>query len=363
MLIGGNWSTGAGAAVDVLDPSTEARIATVAGAAPDEVAAAVAAARSAQKRWAALASVERSAYVRAIADVLERNREALAETLVREVGKPIGQARGEIDWAVGYARYTAEWDRRIEGDIVPSDNRNEAIHLMRVPYGVVAAIIAWNYPIGVLIRKLAPAILTGNTVVAKASEQTPLATLELARLVHEEVGLPDGVFNVVTGAGDVGRALVESPAVDLITMTGHRDTGRQIMAAAAANLTPVSLERRRQGAGDRPRGRRPRRGCRRGDRGPPREQRAGLHLRRAGARRGADLRRVRRALCRGGRADRHRFSLGRPRDGAARERRPAREGERLGRRRARRRRDARDRAAAARTAPRGSAATGSRRPC
>lgn len=136
----------------------------------------------------------------------------------------------------------AEWDRRTEGEIIPSDTRGESIHLMRVPMGVVAAICAWNYPLAVLIRKLAPALVTGNTVVAKASEVTPLSTLEFAQLVRDEIGLPDGVFNVLTGAGEVGKALVESSGIDMISMTGHRDTGKRIMAAAAPNLTRVSLE-------------------------------------------------------------------------------------------------------------------------
>ena len=242
LLIAGRWVAGEGGGIEVVNPATEESIATVQGAGPAEVAAAIEAARGAQPLWAALTAIERSAYVRAIADLLERHKNALVRTLVEEVGKPISNARGELDWAIGYARYTAEWDRRIEGDIVPSDNRNEAIHLMRAPLGVVAALCPWNYPLAVLIRKLAPALVTGNTVVAKASEVTPLSTIQFARLVHEEIGLPDGVFNLLTGGREVGGLLVESPGIDMITFTGHRDTGKRIMAAAAPNLTQVSLE-------------------------------------------------------------------------------------------------------------------------
>ncbi|HXH88549.1 MAG TPA: aldehyde dehydrogenase family protein [Gaiellaceae bacterium] len=242
VLIGGRWSSGDGEGFEVVNPATEEPFARLHGAGPAAVANAIAAARTAQPRWAALAPVERSAYLRALGDLLERHKEPLARTLVEEVGKPISRARGEIDWAIGYVRYTAEWDRRIEGDIVPSDNRNEAIHLMRAPLGVVAAICAWNYPLAILIRKIAPALVTGNTVVAKASEVTPLSTIELARRMDDEIGLPEGVFNLLTGGSDVGSLLVESPEIDMITFTGHRDTGKRIMAAAAPNLTQVALE-------------------------------------------------------------------------------------------------------------------------
>lgn len=242
LLIAGRWSAGAGEELDVVDPSTEESIARIRGAREHDVVEAIAAARSAQPQWASLAAIERSAHLRAIADLLERHKKDLARTLVEEVGKPIGKAREEIDWAIGYARYSAEWDRRIEGEIVPSDNRNEAIHLMRAPLGVVAAICAWNYPIGILVRKLAPALVTGNTVVAKASEVTPLSTIQFARLVQDELELPAGVFNVVTGGREVGAALAESPEIDMVTFTGHRDTGKRIMAAAAPNLTQVALE-------------------------------------------------------------------------------------------------------------------------
>jgi lactaldehyde dehydrogenase/glycolaldehyde dehydrogenase len=113
---------------------------------------------------------------------------------------------------------------------------------VRVPLGVVAAICPWNYPIAVMLRKVAPALLTGNTVVVKPSEVTPASSLEAMRLIADEVELPPGVLNLVSGGRDVGRALVASPLTNLITMTGHRDTGKAIMAAAAGNLTRVSLE-------------------------------------------------------------------------------------------------------------------------
>jgi lactaldehyde dehydrogenase/glycolaldehyde dehydrogenase len=136
----------------------------------------------------------------------------------------------------------AQWDRRIEGEIVPADNRDETVLLTRVPLGVVAAITAWNYPLDLLLRKVAPALITGNTVVVKPTEVTPLASIRAAQFITDEKCLPAGVLNFVTGGGAVGAALSSHPLVNMITMTGHRDTGKKIMAAAATNLSRIALE-------------------------------------------------------------------------------------------------------------------------
>lgn len=120
--------------------------------------------------------------------------------------------------------------------------RGETIHLLRVPVGVIAAICPWNFPLAVLCRKIGPALVTGNTVVIKPSEVSPLSTIELVRLIDERLDVPKGVINVVAGAKVTGRALVDSPLTSLISFTGHRDTGKGIMAAASKHLTRVSLE-------------------------------------------------------------------------------------------------------------------------
>jgi len=240
--IGGQWRRGEGAPLTVVNPATEAVIAEVATATAAQVGAAVAAARGASAAWARTPPPERAAALRRIADALEANEERLAESLMAEIGKPRRRAHEDVRNSAAYLRYMAEWDRRIEGEIPPSDNANEAIHLLRVPLGVVAAITAWNYPLDLMIRKVAPALITGNTVIVKPTELAPLTTLAAVRIVAEQADLPPGVLNLVTGGGDVGQALVAHPGVDMISMTGHRDTGKRIMAAAAANLTRVSLE-------------------------------------------------------------------------------------------------------------------------
>ena len=242
LYAGGRWTDGSGEALDVFDPSDGSVIASIPGATAQDVDVALAAAKEAQPAWRRLPAPERGAHLRSLADLIAAEREPLAGLLVQEVGKPLTQARGEVDFAEALIRYSAEWDRRLEGEILPGDVPGEQIHLLREPLGVVAAICPWNFPLAVLCRKLGPALVTGNTVVAKPSEVTPLTTIEFVRLVDERLGLPAGVFGLVCGAGQTGSDLVSSPHTDLVSFTGHRDTGKKIMARAAERLTRVSLE-------------------------------------------------------------------------------------------------------------------------
>lgn len=240
--VDGVWGHGSGPEIEVLNPADESLLVSLPSAAADDVEAALVAAGRARHDWARVGPIARGAHLRELADLIHANRSELAALLVAEVGKPLSQAEGEVEFAEGLVRYSAEWDRRIEGEILPGEGAGETVHLTRVPVGVVAAICPWNFPLAVLCRKLAPALLTGNTVVAKPSEVTPLSTLALTRLIDENLDLPAGVFNVVCGAGETGAALVRSPLTSMVSFTGHRDTGKGIMAAAAANLTRVALE-------------------------------------------------------------------------------------------------------------------------
>jgi len=240
--IDGSWRSAAGPVIDVVNPSTEDRLVGVPSSTSADVEAALRAARRAQRAWSALPIMQRGDYLRSIADVFAANHETLERLIVTEVGKPAAQAAGEVAFAQAFLRYNADWDRRLEGEILPGDVPGEVIHLLRSPVGVVVAICPWNYPLAVLCRKIAPALLTGNTVVAKPSEVTPLSTIEAFRLIDAHIGLPPGVLNLVTGGAETGRALVRSPLTSMVSFTGHRDTGKQVMAEAAANLTRVSLE-------------------------------------------------------------------------------------------------------------------------
>jgi len=242
LYIDGSWRAASGPSFEVFDPSNAKVLARVPSAATAEVHEALAAAKAAQREWALTPAPARGAFVRAAADLIKQNRELLARLVSQEVGKPLEQAYGEIDFAEGFLRYNAEWDRRLEGEILPADSKGETVHLLRVPLGVVAAICPWNFPLAVLCRKLGPALVTGNTVVIKASEISPLSTMVFVQLIHKQLKLPPGVINLVTGAGPVGQALVDDPLTSLVSFTGHRDTGRAVMIRAAANFTRVSLE-------------------------------------------------------------------------------------------------------------------------
>lgn len=240
--IDGVFSASDGAPIEVFDPAQGAPLAAVPSSTASDVDAALLAAARAQPDWSRTPARERGRRLRAIADLFADHRDLLADLLTTEVGKPTAQARGEVEFAESFLRYNAEWDTRLEGEVLPGDVRGEVVHLLRAPLGVVAAICPWNFPLAVLCRKLAPALLTGNTVVAKPSEVTPLTTIAATRLIHDAGLLPTGVLNLVTGGPDTGAALVDNPLSALVSFTGHRDTGKKVMVSAAAHLTRVSLE-------------------------------------------------------------------------------------------------------------------------
>lgn len=242
MLIDGERCDGAGETRPVINPATGETFAETPEATLDQVAAAIAAARRAQPVWGRLAPLERAQYMREVASLIRRDQDTLVEIVVREQGKPINEARGEVGGAAEFFDYFAEFARRIQGEILPSDFAGEQIWIQRVPVGVVAAIIPWNYPAALVSRKVAPSMIAGDTIVLKPHELTPLSALYMAGL-FVEAGVPPGVVNIVTGAGEtVGEALTSSPDVDLISMTGSVPTGKRIMQVAAQNLTQVSLE-------------------------------------------------------------------------------------------------------------------------
>ncbi|WP_337184169.1 aldehyde dehydrogenase [Shinella sp.] len=242
MLIDGRRVEGRGGSREVFNPTNGKVLAVVGEASREQAHEALAAARKAQPAWAAMAPLERAAIMQRIAALIAENAEELARIVVQEQGKPILEARGEIGGAAGFFSYYAEFARRIQGEILPSDARGEQIWIQRVPVGVVAAIIPWNYPAALVSRKVAPSMIAGNTIVLKPHEETPLSALYMAGL-FEKAGVPAGVVNIVTGSGaEIGEALTSHPDVNLITMTGSVPTGKRIMATASANLVPVSLE-------------------------------------------------------------------------------------------------------------------------
>lgn len=243
MFVSGEWRSGHGQSrIEVENPANESIIATIPDGTEQDAIDALEAAAKAQAAWASRPAIERGRLVAKLADAVASHREQLARTVVAEQGKPLDQAMGEIGAVETFLRYAAENARRIEGDILPSDNANEEIWIRRRPYGVVVGLTAWNYPAALAARKLGPALVAGNTFVLLAHEFTPLSGLELARLAHG-VGFPKGVFNVVTGRGRViGRALVESGLSDLVTMTGSTRAGSEIYRSGAERIKVLRLE-------------------------------------------------------------------------------------------------------------------------
>jgi lactaldehyde dehydrogenase/glycolaldehyde dehydrogenase len=241
MLIGGKWESG-GENMQVLNPANEQVLGTVPAASAEDAQRALEAAVVAQRGWSRLTGVERGNVLRRWADLVDKHKPRLAQILSQEEGKPLAEALGEIDFGRSWLSYYAEFDRRIEGDIIPADKPNEQLWILPQPVGVVAGIIPWNYPSALTLRKAAPALIAGNALVLKPHEDTPLSALELAKLA-QEAGVPDGVLSVVTGAGEiVGEALVRSPIPRLVTFTGSVETGKRIMRVAADTVKVVSLE-------------------------------------------------------------------------------------------------------------------------
>ncbi|MEM9338775.1 MAG: aldehyde dehydrogenase [Bacteroidota bacterium] len=243
LFIDGDWvDASTGESEEIYSPSTEEVVGTVQMGAEDDAAKALESAEKAQKEWKKVPPRKRAELMRAFAAEIRANKERLATLLVSEQGKIFSLAEIEVEVTATFIEYACDWARQMEGDIVPSDNAGEHIWIHKIPRGVVVAITAWNFPLALAGRKIGPALVAGNSVVVKPTQETPLATLELGDLANK-VGLPKGLLNIVTGKGRVlGNALVENPITKMVTMTGSTPAGQQIFKTAANNLTHVQLE-------------------------------------------------------------------------------------------------------------------------
>jgi acyl-CoA reductase-like NAD-dependent aldehyde dehydrogenase len=226
--------------IQVVEPATEEVIAEVPSAGVEETDAAVARAREAFPAWRALAPADRAALLHRLADALADRAGDLATLEARNVGKPIGDARGEMQMVVDTFRYYAAGPERLLGQTIPvAGGVDMTFH---EPLGVVALIVPWNFPLLIASWKVAPALAAGNTVILKPAALTPLTALQLERIATC-AGVPEGVVNVVAGPGSVcGRRLVEHPEVAKIAFTGSTEVGRGIAGEAAATIKRVTLE-------------------------------------------------------------------------------------------------------------------------
>ena len=226
--------------LEVLEPATERVLETIPRGGADEVDAAVARAKAAYPAWRAVAPADRAALLRRLADAVAHDLEAFAVLEARNAGKPISDARGEMEMVVDVFRYYAGAPERLLGDTIPI--AGGMAFTVREPLGVVGMITPWNFPLTIAAWKLGPALAAGNTVVLKPAELTPLTALRLER-VAVEAGLPEGVLNVVAGPGSVcGQRMVEHPDIAKIAFTGSTEVGRSIAAGAAQTIKRVTLE-------------------------------------------------------------------------------------------------------------------------
>jgi acyl-CoA reductase-like NAD-dependent aldehyde dehydrogenase len=240
MYIDGSWTDGqAGETITVTSPATGERLAEVPVATRADVDAAVRAAREGQRALEALSVHERAALLHAAADLIEADIERIARDLALEQGKPWrSEAIEEVEETVGNFRMAAEDVKRLDTSVIPSERRGKMVFTFRKANGVFAVITPWNFPIMIPSELVAPALATGNAVILKPSEYTPLAGRRLVELLHQ-AGFPSGSVNLLFGAREVGEALVTHPGVDAIAFVGSHTTGEAIVRAAGLKRTLI----------------------------------------------------------------------------------------------------------------------------
>ncbi len=242
MFVGGRWMTGA-ASIAVVDPSTGEVFTEVADGTPADALQACDAAAAAQPGWAAVPPRERSEILRACWQTLVDHTSELAGLIVREHGKPLADATGEIAYAAEFFRWNAEETVRIHGSLDLAPSGANRIIVRHPPVGVVAMITPWNFPAAMITRKLAPAIGAGNAVVIKPAKETPLTALRIAELLAG-AGVPEGIVNVVptSASSDWFEAVVDHPAVRMLSFTGSTEVGRALLRRSADRVLKTVME-------------------------------------------------------------------------------------------------------------------------
>ncbi|QBJ34520.1 NADP-dependent succinate-semialdehyde dehydrogenase [Hafnia alvei] len=228
--------------IEVTNPANAQLLGTVPKMGANETRAAIEAANQALPAWRALTAKERATILRRWFDLMMANQDDLAKLMTLEQGKPLAEAKGEIAYAASFIEWFAEEGKRIYGDTIPGHQADKRLIVIKQPIGVTAAITPWNFPAAMITRKAGPALAAGCTMVLKPASQTPFSALALAELA-QRAGIPDGVFNVVTGsASEVGNELTGNPLVRKLSFTGSTEIGRQLMQQCAKDIKKVSLE-------------------------------------------------------------------------------------------------------------------------
>lgn len=241
-FINGEWRGDYLETFDVLNPATGEVIAKVPNSGKKEINEAIEAADQAFKGWSKIVATERSQIIRKIATIMHENKEELARIMTLEMGKPLAESRGEVNYAASFLEWYAEEARRVYGRTVPGKSESNRIQVLKQPIGVVAAITPWNFPAAMITRKIGPALAAGCTIVIKPAESTPLTAMKLMEFC-EEAGVPKGVVNLVTGnPKEIGEAFMSNPKVRKVTFTGSTAVGKHLIRQSADTVKNVSLE-------------------------------------------------------------------------------------------------------------------------
>lgn len=239
-LVGGAWI--GTPSLDVTNPATGAVVGCVPDLGASETRAAIEAAHAAFPAWSKLLAKERGAILRRWYDLQREHAEDLARLMTAEQGKPLAEARAEVDYGSSFTEFYSEEAKRIVGEIIPTPRQSGRVLVLKQPVGVVGAITPWNFPMAMITRKISPALAAGCTVVVKPAPETPLSALALAELAVR-AGFPPGVINVVTGdAEKIGGELTANPDVRMITFTGSTAVGKLLMRQSADTVKKLSLE-------------------------------------------------------------------------------------------------------------------------
>jgi len=241
--IDGAWvEPGARGTIDVDNPATGETLGVVPKLGRDETRRAIEAAARAFPAWRRKTAKERASVLRRWFDLMMANQDDLARLMTLEQGKPLSESKGEVAYAAAFLEWFGEEAKRVYGDTIPAHQADKRIVVTKEPIGVVACITPWNFPLAMITRKAGPAIASGCTVVLKPASQTPFSALALAELA-ERAGVPQGVFNVVTGsASEIGGELTSNGTVRKLSFTGSTEVGKVLMAQCAVTVKKLSLE-------------------------------------------------------------------------------------------------------------------------
>jgi succinate-semialdehyde dehydrogenase/glutarate-semialdehyde dehydrogenase len=243
LLIGGVWTDGNGGRFDVTDPATGQVVGTAPDANDDDIDAAVTAARQAFGSWRHVPARERGRLLHRTAALIRERQELISTVMTSEQGKPLAEARGEVEGAASFFEWFGGEAERVYGQIVPPQQAHQRIIVLREPVGVAAAITPWNFPAAMLARKIAPALAAGCTSVVKPASATPLTAIEMVRCLTD-AGAPDGVVNLITStqSAAVSRRLFDDARIRKLSFTGSTEVGKALIRLSAENVTRLSLE-------------------------------------------------------------------------------------------------------------------------